>query len=174
MWEGYNFCPVPKPPIPGIRPIICINMHNGFAIMQVLTTVYQTNMVSFHPIWCSSHALSQPLWCSSHTLWFSSHQSLCYSYPFWCALLIHYGLPIYLQCRRLAAWLLVCSVNGQPASYIFAVQKLPIVLTCEVKTGTAALASIYIICTSTLDHLTMTQCIIQSLTQPQTTNLQSM
>ena len=24
VWEGYNFCPVPKPPIPGIRPIICI------------------------------------------------------------------------------------------------------------------------------------------------------
>ena len=88
--------------------------------------------------------------------------------------LFSYIMVLFSSIIVLFSSILVCSSHPLWPSYIFAVQKLPIVLTCEVKTGTAALASIYIICMNTLDHLTMTQCIIQSLTQPQTTNLQSM
>ena len=89
------------------------------------------------------------------------------------ALLIHYGSLLINHCAILIHFAGVLFSSIMAFLYI-SVQKLPIVLTCEVKTGTAALASIYIICMNTLDHLTMTQCIIQSLTQPQTTNLQSM
>ena len=43
---GVKLLPRPKASNSGYQTN---NMHNGFAIMQVLTTVYQTNMVSFHP-----------------------------------------------------------------------------------------------------------------------------